>query len=395
MAPKRSLALLLSCLGILSACDVRAQPASGAQSTFIDPSIASSGMGKAGAVAFWRDDPNDWENPALLGSSRGVRYVYGRTQLIPDLADDVYFTSKRLILGGAGIGVSVAGKPFDSFGTMRMDYGESIATDIDGNVIGTYHSYEEIRQLGIGLNVVEAVEHALRFLGTKAPDLSRHVDLSVGHAWKTVVGNATQAGLNVNPFVGEVTERDRGALLRVTPLDRIRDPDASAHGARLRLDAAVGFSQRNYADEEPTGSSLPVFEERLVGLAARATIEFPGEHRKGIWDFIAPTVALGVSGEEARYYDGGTRVGDYEATRRTGQELAVADLLFLRHGYIDDPVGTVQGDTWGIGAQVRYREAAGIRYDFARIPQSKFLDSVKRHGFTVFVDPVRIVEELR
>jgi hypothetical protein len=65
----------------------------------------------------------------------------------------------------------------------------------------------------------------------------------------------------------------------------------------------------------------------------------------------------------------------------------LAELLSLRHGYVDDPTGTIQDDTWGGGVQVRYKKAVGVRYDFASVPQSRFLDRVDRHGVTVFVDP--------
>jgi len=378
----------------------RAQSTSGAQSTFVDPSIANSGMGKAGVAVFWHDDPNDWENPALLGSHRGVRYLYGKTQLVPDLADDIYFTSNRLVVGCAGFGISMAGKPFDSIGGMRLEYGESPATDDQGNFVGVFRAYEEIRQLGLGINLIEAAENALRLLGKTAPRLSRRMDLSLGHAWKTVEVDLAPAYVTLDGREGrgEANERDRGALLRVTLLDQGRDAAASRGGGRLRLETAVGFSQRNYTDERISyideDQSDQFTEERLVGIAARATLAFPSDRHGWIWDFIAPRVSLGVAVEEARYYDDGVRSGS-NTIRRFGEELVVEEFLFLRHGYINDPTGTVQDHTWGVGAQVRYRDVGGIRYDFARVPQSKFLEYVNRRGVTVFVDPYRLWEKLR
>ena len=102
----QALAGLSLWLGIATpARPAHAQATSGAQVTFLDPSIGLAGMGRAGVAVFWDQDPEDWANPALLGSLRGIRYSYGRTQLVPDLAEDVYFTTQRIAVGFGG-GVS-------------------------------------------------------------------------------------------------------------------------------------------------------------------------------------------------------------------------------------------------------------------------------------------------
>src|SRR5258705_13736084 len=89
----------------------RAQASAGAQSTLIDTSIRASGMGRAGVAVFWGGDPNHWVNPALLGYHEGIRYEYGKTRLVPELVDDVFFRSNVTTVGGFGIGAYMTGKP--------------------------------------------------------------------------------------------------------------------------------------------------------------------------------------------------------------------------------------------------------------------------------------------
>jgi hypothetical protein len=368
------------------------QSGSGAISTFLDPSIAASGMGRSAVAVFWGDDPDDWANPALLGYHRGVRYTYGRTQLVPTLADDVFFTSDRLVLGIGGIGVSIAGKPVDGLGGYRLDYGLSEATDENGNVIGEFSSFEEVRQIGVGISVFRALENFIGSNGGEPPDISRYLDLSIGHAWKDIVVDLAPASVTLDQIAGrgETTEKDRGALLRLTPFGA--DRKGAERLSRVRLDLAGGFSQRNYSDKTISfideSQSDPIWEERLVGASARLALRLPGG-KDGVWKILTPEIGLGAAWDQARYYDGNVRVGG-ATINRTGQEITILGLFSLRHGFVDDESGDVQDDTWGVGAALQYRGMFGARYDWAQVPQASFLDDVTRNGFSVFIDPYRM-----
>src|SRR5258705_3982235 len=84
----------------------------GAQSTIINPSARMSGMGQTGTGIFW-GDVNEWANPAVLPYNQYVLYEWSRTELVPDLSNDVVFTSNRIGWGGGGIGIVLAGQRLD------------------------------------------------------------------------------------------------------------------------------------------------------------------------------------------------------------------------------------------------------------------------------------------
>ena len=154
--------------------------ASGAQSLLVDTSVRASGMGRASNAVFWGDCPNYWSNPALLASQKGIKYEWGRTQLFPELAKDVFFTTKRLTAGWWGIGLFAAGRPMKSLGGTRLDYGVSIATDVDGNELGRFTSYEQTQSLGAAVSILELAGHALAASGVRTPPLARFGDVSIG-----------------------------------------------------------------------------------------------------------------------------------------------------------------------------------------------------------------------
>lgn len=370
-----------------------------AQSTFIDPSVGAAGMGRAGVSVFWGDHPNGWANPALLGYHDGVRFVYGRTQLVPDLSDHVFFTTKEIMIGGGGLGLRMSGKPIEALGSLRLDYGRSVATDVDGNVIAVFDSYEEIHDLAIGINLLEAVETIQRLRGGEPSRLSRKVDLSIGHAWKRVTVDLFPASILFGVTTGgEANERDRGAVLRVTPLDQIPEDGAAGagrSGTLVKIEAAVGFSQRNFGGDDTSVDWVgDIHEERLLGGAARVTLRLPGQAVGGIWDFLEPTIAFGATTESAKYYRDGDELDGFDGSR-SGQEITLFDAISLRHGYVRNDASAVDDDTFGVGARLRYKKMIGVSYDYAKVPQSVFLENVKRHGVTAFVDPLLLWKALR
>jgi len=133
-----------------------------------------------------------------------------------------------------------------------------------------------------------------------------------------------------------------------------------------------------------------------MGFALHASVDgaAAARQRGGLSDLISPLVSFGATWERSRYAWHSRDLGG--EVKRWGGELTLANLASLRYGHVDDPVGTIQGDTWGLGLGVTYRNAVGIRYDFASVPQSKYLAShVDRHGVTAFVDPLRLWAKLR
>lgn len=394
LVPRLTITLLL--LVLLQPARPRAQEI-GATTVLFEPSIEGAGMGGGGVAYFWRDEPNSWSNPALLGIQSGLRYSYGRTQILEEFSDDVFLKSHRFSLGYGGIGVLLAGKPFGGVGEdLKLDYGETQLTDVDGNVIATTNPYEEVRSIGVGVSVLDLLG---TLLGAESgiQNVRRHLGISVGHTWKDI---AFETEPDFPGFSeGEAEQKDRGAAVRITPLDEIRGAlDEPSDRVRAKIDLAGGYAQLNYDEDgdfffdDPGIPSSEIFELRRVGGAGRVTLAFPSSLQDPIHDFITPTVRFGLSYESSDYYtDGGDELGI--DIKRIGAELALADALYLRWGHVEDAIFEVDDTTWGAGLAVRYKGLAGVRFDYAHYPYSPFLEDefVDRLGITVLVDVGRIL----
>ena len=389
----------------------RAQASAGAQSTLIDTSIRAAGMGRAGVAVFWGGDPNQWVNPALLAHHEGIRYEYGKTHLVPELASSVYFRSKAVTVGGFGIGAYMAGKPRKRLGGYRLDYGTSEATDVDGNPIGEFTSFEVIEAFGFGLSVAELMENLLRVMGADPPAVSRFVDVSLGRAWKDVTVDLAPAGVTLDGRAGrgESKNRDQGLLVRVTPYNAIDFPGLIPpveRAIRARIDVSYGTAAVNYDNNASItyidqDQSDPFAKLSHWGWAIHADLTLPAlasesnESKRLGWlrDLFSPLVSFGATLEHSQPAVNDSKEG--QEIDLSGWELGLANVFTLRHGHVDDPTGTVIGDTSGWSLGLRVGKAGGIRYDHATVPQSIYLGDVDRKGFTVFLDPVRLIRRLR
>ena len=382
----------------------------GAFSLQIDPSIRAAGMGRASTSVFWDLDPNDWSNPALLGYRRGIQFEHGHTQLVPDLASDVFFDSDRLTLGAYGVGVVLAGKPISGLGRTHLDYGMSEATTEQGEVIGTFHSWEDADAEGIGISLsslAETVAGARRVSAwTRFGDVSlgivkKSVDVELAPAWATGSGQAARAKADLY---------DDGLLLRLTPYNSL---DGLGWSSRLdsmlgpyiggfRLDVSRGWSALNRTEQRLNygvmGQSDPLPHVARRGVAVHVAVGLPAALRDAL-----KAQHLGIVARSLTPLVGWGKAWDREADRVNpawgeikldGWELTLANVFTLRRGFINDRTGDIIDGTSGWGLGFHIGSSFAFRYDSATIPQAAPLVRVHRRGWMAMIDPLSIWSDL-
>jgi hypothetical protein len=390
-------------------------------STLLDASVRAAGMGRSSNAVFWGGDPDYWGNPALLGYHQGLRYEWGKTQLVPDLADDVYFDTDRFTLAAFGVGLFAAGNPTDGLGGLDLSYGMSEATGPGGEPLGTFESFERIESWGVGISLATLLDAVLPLTGARLPALARWGDVALGYASKEVEVSLAPDLPTLPPGSGwgAATPKDKGIFLRATPYNSLDYP-GSLPGldrlARCRLDLSYGGSTLNYNDATIVFGDRPdrVLPVTRHGFAVRLAAGLPRAVEKQCDDqglgwlvrSLTPLLAA------ARAWDDEHIVGTYldpdlgpvqreSTTEKSGWEFSLLNVFSYRSGRIDDPDGSIHGNSNGWSLGLSYDGLAGFRYDHATVPQASdpeygiYLSDVTRKAWTFYVDPVRICQGLR
>ena len=385
--------MLLPCVLLAIAAPAGAQGTG--RSMDIDMSLRSAAMGGASNAVFRGGDLNHWGNPAFLGITRGLRYERGRTQLVPGLADDVWYDTRVTKFGYGGAGFVFGGDPVGPDG-VQLDYGISDQTDQNGNVIGAFDSYEHVSSWGFGVSLVEAFGSLARLRGAEPPALGRWFDLSAGMNFKKVLIALAPATLS---GTASTTGSDFGLLARCTPLDGL----SSDRYPPVRVDLSYGWSVLNFTDNEATflneDVTTPLTRHRRRGLAiGLAAVRPPREAGRGFAAAFVrglfPLVSATFAVDRARL--GAGDAVDYE-TESSGMELTIANVVALRRGHYEDEVGNIDGSTRGYAVGLPLGAFGGFAWEEAWFPQANGsgLEDLHRTGWSVWLDPLEIAAAMR
>lgn len=304
----------------------------GAASLKIPPGARAEGMGRTfSAIA---DDAfAPWWNPGGLGFLSGRNASLMHTQLVPDLASDVYYeylSYAQYLEGWGGVALTLT----------YLTYGESALT-LPGSpdIQGYFRSYEVSpslaigttvsNSLGLGANVKYIYEDLAPATSTSPAGNGSTFAVDLGALWK-VPGypvNLAVVVQNLGPSLALVDEK------QADPLPRM-----------LRLAAAAQI-----VNQAPFS----------VVVAADAD------------KYLLSTGAIPDTLDLSWF----TR---NEVFLNFGAEVSFDDMIAGRIGYIYDDPGSIKAMTYGLG--VRYRALA---LDYASIPQYSELSRVSKFSLSV------------
>ena len=307
-----ALALLVGAFG-----SAQAQSEAGAQSLLFAPGSRAEGMARAG-VALVNDANAIWWNPAALAFIRGHDLSASYYDLVPGLAEDVnytYLTYAQRVEGLGGIGGSFT----------YLNYGKSEATDIDGNVIDEFNSYEMAPTVAYGTDLVP--------------------NMGIGVALKLVRVDLAPPDVTTDQVAGRGTTfaADFGWLYKIPAWKAAMAATVSNIGPDIA-----------FVDEE---QSDPLGRNLRVGAAYS-----PFETEAHRFTVTADAVRYLLPGRVLAIDQWGAG-GEYEFNR----------LIALRAGYYSDPIGDIEDATFGLGLMFR-----GFRFDYASFPQATGLDRAQR-----------------
>jgi hypothetical protein len=348
----------------------------------IETSIRSAAMGGAGSAVFW-GEPDVWANPATLATLHGVGWVQGHTQLNPSFSNDVVFDTQQLMFGGQGVGVVMMGQPFSGLGKAHFDSGPII---ISGPFpTEPFSLFETTESFGLGVSPLRLLDALRAETGTSHPRLTDVGEIAFGYQTER-----TSSG--VDPGIGPFDDGesyDWGVNGRLS-LQRMWWREAP-----FRLDVAAAFSLLNHSHKSDGSFGGPPTRFRRTGFALhgspRPAAERASQPASLPWwrpaDVPEFSVTLAYDHELQRVeqFDRDSNV------ERVGLEAEAFRLLALRVGYVSDPDAEIHAVAYGGGVTLPVGPWGSVGYQLAYEPLSDDLKPRFRQGFSVWLDPVRVL----
>lgn len=312
------------CLLILfSSSSALAVAEAGVPSLIIPPGARANGMGEA-YVSLADDATAAWWNPGGLAFVKGRNLALMHSQLVPDLATDVYYE----FLGYAN---EIPNLGTLSFSLVYLTYGKSVATNTQGEELGTFTSWEASGVASFAMPVTE--------------------NLGVGLSMKFIHADLAPDDFTLERLdgTGSSFAVDAGALLKL--------PERKVNvGLSLtNLGPDIAFIDQEQSDPLPItlrgGVAFTPISDEISNLILTFDLE-----QSLVW-----------------LVDGDTK------TRRSeiyhlGTEYRYVNLLAGRVGYVYDQDGDFKSATYGLGFIYKDR----LSLDYANVPQATTLERVHR-----------------
>jgi hypothetical protein len=293
-----------------------------APSLIISPSARAWGLGQS-YVAVADDATAVYWNPGGLGFLDGTHFSLTHSQLIPMLADDVYFESLNMTHHVPDIGTL-------GLSVIYLSYGKWTATGTGGEVLGEFSSYEFAigGYYGFALNESSAIGVGLKVSRVYLAPATQLTAEGAGWSFAADFGILGKLGRRISYGV---------ALQNLGPDMSFVSKDESAPLPRT-LRAGLGIIP--FKAESYTTLISVEFTKALIGLDDIFT--------KGEFSEV-----------------------NRDATLNGGLEVMIANFVAPRLGYIYDHDGKIQDFTYGFG--IRAPIGGGLHFDYASVPKAEDL----------------------
>ena len=345
---------------------------------FLVTSARSSALGEVSAV-IEESGISGWRNPGFLAFDRKIRATGTETQLVPDLADDIWLRS-MLVSAPLHFGVPIT----FAAGYAKLELGTSTIVNDDDIETGTFESYDRTFNMSASaqfwgtLGAGITLEHVRSKLAPPIPELeiaggdAEAISVSLGAAARRrfafPLRGSGASTLVVTPLAGvsllhwgdDVAYNDEGLAEEMARHLHL--------AAGLRVAHEPRFVKRFLDPARITQFSIAGYIERTTLQVDNDNLVIEKRNR------VTPSLPLQSNADE-------------EATMHYGCEITIYGLVSYRLGYIDFPAGDITDDTQGWGIGIEDVLPFDVRLDYASVPQATDLDRVERWDIMVSFDP--------
>lgn len=367
--------------------------------TIINPSARGRAFGNnSGAADIWDTSPlGAWSNPAKLGYHNGFSFGYSDDPWFAEIFHDMYHRSSYISYGWKGIGVLLpAPSAKNKWGTV-MSYGEQTQLDEDGNIIGTFESYDADTKYGFGINLVEFASNFIYNDFLKS--INSYGEFSFGYSYDDIYSALAPEGTGVSSYntkgIGISKFSSYGYLLRLSPFNK-----RNVLGGFFTLDLVgsinninpdkkkISYINESQADYLPWGTHSAFAAKLTINKDIVINSELPP-----VLDSIfSNLISIYYSYDDTQY---GEETASNPGEWGRGAEITFFDVFSIRKGRYSDTAGEVVGDTSGYGINLNYNDIFQFQYNNAKFPGGELQNEQEKTDYLVRIDFLKAYELIK
>ncbi|HHI87453.1 MAG TPA: hypothetical protein ENK03_00735 [Candidatus Cloacimonetes bacterium] len=343
--------------------------------TLINPSATTIAFGNESGTAYiWGNNPlNSWSNPALLAYNDCLSWGWSRDPWFEDIIGGMYVNSSYLSYANQDFGILIPTINASSkFGT-TCDYGEQTAYDSNGNLVGTFNSYETCSRFAIAKKLFHY--NILRNKGN-----SDSFTLSAGYDFRYIFSNLCPIVIDsLDREIGHGTMHGLGFLGHYIHNQRL-----SSKNSFLIFEATAGYYQMNLFKSELSypSATWPLPYGNRLGVTGKVSYNF-----ENIASIPIPFLQENIS---ICYVYDTQKLGEWESEWSSGFEFGFFNTLFLRWGEYHDEQGHIEGNTSGVGIKLNFNNVVNFEYNYATFPGGELQAEQRKNDLIVSVDLMKV-----
>lgn len=376
--------LLLCVVLLLNTMLVFGQGADKIQSTclflFFEPSSINLAIGghDVGNVNIWNNSPlSSYTNPAMGAFREGVGYGYTKFEWLKDTDFGMFYHASMVNLGYKGWSVTLPSYKFRDQRAIYFDHGWQNFVGPNGEEISEYRSYDSAGVYGLAVNIFEVADKYI-----SEPFIKEHLDLALGLNY-----------VDIHSYLGRYpggTARGRSHCWNLGTVGRFQ----SEHELGIGFEGVAAYTNQNLFDNEMDYGIEGNDPERLwgrtnTGFALGVNLKTANE----IFGDISRELPFCDNLLSARYLSSYSDDSEVK-TRGYGMELGLLDTFYIRGGRYEDFEGEVDGDTFGYGINLHYKDLVSLSWNYAEFPGGGLTDVQEADDINVNFNLLKLNMEL-
>lgn len=348
----------------------------------IEPSSINLAIGghDVGNVNIWHNSPlTSYSNPALGAFREGVSYGFTKFAWLKDTDLGMMYHASMLNMGYKGLSITLPSYNLRDQDAIYFDQGlQDVLIPGEDDPV-SFRFYDTAGVYGLAVNIFEIGDKY-----TSEPFIKEHLALAIGLNYVDILSYSPYNGKNISGIA-----KRRSHCWNLGTVARFN----TEHELGIKFEGVLAYTNQNLFHNEFDYGIEGTDPEEIwgrsnTGFALGANLKKDNAILDPGWELPFCDNLLSI-----RYMSSFSDDNKYK-TKGYGMELGLLDTFFIRKGRYENFKGEVDGNTYGCGIDIHYKDLVSLSWNYAAFPGGGLTDVQTSDDVNVNFDLLAINKEL-